>query len=98
LNGSEDATTPTEVAAFLKSVYLPVPQTSKKAAELLWVTTTLTTPPEDDNIPRYKAWETKAFLVVTIDVLDNITGVQHPELEAHTAAAAKGLLTVVACT
>ena len=55
LNGSEDAATPTEVAAFLKSVYLPVPQTGKKAAELLWVTTTLATPPEDDNIPRYKA-------------------------------------------
>ncbi len=97
MNGSEDAATPTKVAAFLKSVYLPVPHTGEKAAELMWVTTTLTTPSEDDNIPRCKAWDTEASLVVTIDVLDNITRVRHPALEAHTALAARGLLSVVAC-
>jgi len=95
--GAEEFNTPTEIAAFLKSVYQPVTKPGKRPAELLWVTTTLTDHPVDDTLPRYKAGETEASLFVSIDVLDNHTGVRHAALEGHTAVAARGLVVMVAC-
>jgi hypothetical protein len=83
--GAEEVSTPTEIAAFLKSVYQPAVQPGKQPAELCWVTTTLTNHPVDDNLPRYKAWETKASLFFSIDVLEHHTGVRHSALEGHTA-------------
>ncbi len=71
LAGAEDATTPTAVAAFLKTIYQPAPQPGKRPTELSWVTTTLADHPVDDTLPRYKQWEAEASLIVTIDVLDN---------------------------
>ncbi len=49
----------------------------------------------DDTLPRYKAWEAEASLFVTIDVLDNHTGIRSAALEGHTAVAARGLLVLV---
>ena len=86
-----------EVAAFLKFVYQPAIQPGKWPAELFWVTTTLTDHPVDDTLLRYKAWKTEASLFVSIDVLDNHTGVRHAALEGHTAVAARGLVVMVAC-
>jgi len=86
-----------EVAAFLKSPHQPATLPCKRVAELLWVTTTLTDHPMDDTLPRYKAWETEASLFVTIDVLDNHPEIRHAAMEGHTAAAARGLLVLVAC-
>ena len=64
--------------------------------ELFWVTTTLTNHPVDDNLPRYKAWETEAALYVSIDVLDHHLVIRHLALEGHTALTARGLLVIVA--
>ncbi len=50
----------------------------------------------DDNLPRYKAWEAEASLFVTMDVLDNHTGVRYVALEGHTAVATRKLLDLVA--
>ncbi len=63
------------MATFLKFVYQLAPQPGIRATELFWVTTTLSTHPVDDTLPRYKAWEMEASLIVTIDVLDNLTWV-----------------------
>ena len=85
------------MAAFLKSIYHPATQPGKRATELLWVTNTLTNHPMDDTLPRYKAWETEASLFVSIDVLDNHTGILHAALEGHTAVALRELLVLVSC-
>jgi len=51
----------------------------------------------DDTLPRYKAWETEAYLFVSIDVFENHTGIRQAALEGHTAVAARGPLVLVAC-
>jgi len=51
----------------------------------------------DDNLPRYKTWETIASLFVSIDVLDHHTRVRHSALEGLTAVAARVFLVIVAC-
>ena len=51
----------------------------------------------DGTLPRYKTWETETSLFVSVDVLDNHTGVRHVALEGHTATVARGLLVLVAC-
>jgi len=87
-----------EVAAFLKSIYQPATQPGKRATELLWDTATLLTDhPMDDTLPRYKAWETETSLFVTMDVIDNHTGIRHAALEGHTAEATRELLVLVTC-
>jgi hypothetical protein len=93
----EEVSTPAEIAAFLKFVYKPAVQPGKRPVELFWVTTTLTDHPVDDNLPRYKTWETEASLYVSIDVLDHHTGIRYSALKGHTAVAARGLLVIVAC-
>ena len=50
----------------------------------------------DDTLPRYKVWEAEASLFVTIDVLDNHTGVRYAALEGLTIVAARGQLVIVA--
>ena len=93
---AEEVSTPEKIAAFLKSVYQLAVQPGKWPAELFWVTATLPDHPVDDNLPRYKAWETKASLFVSIDVLDHHTGVRHSALEGYTAVEARGLLVIAA--
>ena len=93
--GTEEVSTPREVAALLKSIYQPAIKSSKRATELYWVTSTLTQHLVDDTLPRYKAWETESSLFVSIDVLDNHTRIRYAALEGHTAVAARGLLVIV---
>ena len=85
------------MAAFLKAAYVPVPSQKQRTPELRWVTTTLTDHPVEDTLPRYQTWEAKATVAVTIDVMDNHTGIRYPALEGYTSVAARGLLVVVAC-
>ncbi len=50
----------------------------------------------DDTLPMYKSWEAEATAVVTIEVLENHTGIRHAALEGQTGVAARGLLVLVA--
>jgi hypothetical protein len=97
LEGAAEARTPAAMAAFLKAAYVPVPSQRQRTPELRWVTTTLTDHPVEDTLPRYQAWEAEATATVTIDVMDNHTGIRYPALEGHTAVAARGLLVIIAC-
>ena len=85
------------MAAFLKSVYEPVHPPKQRAQELRWVTMTLTDHPVEDTLPGYQACEAKAMATVTIDVMDNHTGIRYPTLEGHKAVAARELLVIVTC-
>ena len=59
------------------------------------VTSTLSQHLADDTPPRYKSWEIEASLFVSIDVLDNHTGIRYAALEGRAAVAARGLLVIV---
>ena len=59
---------------YLKATFLPAPQPSKRAQEVQWATTTITSAPTDDAFPQYKGWTADSTLYVSIDVLHNGTG------------------------
>ncbi len=54
LMGAEEASTPAELVAFMKSVYEPAHPPRQRTPELRWVTTTLTDHPVEDTLPDTK--------------------------------------------
>ena len=85
--GAEEVSSPAEIAAYLKSVYQPAVQPGKRPTELLWVTTTLTDHPVDDNLPRYKAWKQKLPSLSPSTSSTITQGSVTQALEGHTAEA-----------
>jgi hypothetical protein len=49
----------------------------KKAKELRWVTTCITSEPTEDSTPKYAEWEACASLFVVIDILNHNDGIRH---------------------
>ena len=48
-----DQRTPDEIATYLKARFRPKVQLGKRAAEVRWTTTCLTTEPSEESIPKY---------------------------------------------
>ncbi len=72
-----DQRIPGEVATYLKSHFCPKPQQSRKAKELRWVSTCLTSEPTEDSAPKYADWEAYASLFVEIDIITHNDGIRH---------------------
>ena len=70
-----DQRTPEEVATYLKDRFRPKPQQGKRAKELRWVTTCITSEPTKDSAPKYAGWEAYASLFVAIDILTHADGI-----------------------
>jgi hypothetical protein len=92
-----DQRTPEEVVTLLKNRYRPKPSQGKKAKELRWVTTRLTTDPTENSAPRYTDWEACASLYVAIDILTLNVGIRHSGFEGQSTDTSRGLLVLVAC-
>ena len=92
-----DQRTPEEVATYLKGRFRPKPQQGKRAKELRWVTTCLTSEPTEDSAPKYADWEACASLFVAIDILTHTDNIRHSGFEGEPESTARGLLVLVAC-
>jgi hypothetical protein len=91
-----DQRTPVEVATYLKSRFRSKPEQGKRAKELRWVTTCLTSEPTEDSAPKYADWEASSSLYVAIDILTHADGIRHSGLEGELVETARGLLVLVA--
>ncbi len=92
-----DKRTPDEIANYLKNRFRPHTQQGKKAPEVRWTTTCLTTEPTDESAPKNAEWEGSCILHTSIDVLTHGDGVRHSGFEGHTLETTRGLLVIVAC-
>ena len=77
LDTPRDQRTPGEVASYLKSRFYPKPYQGRKARELRWVTTCLTSDPTEDSVPKYADWEACASLFVVINILTHNDDIRH---------------------
>ena len=84
------------MATYLKSRHCPKPQHGKKAKELRWVTTCLSSEPTENATPKYTDWEVCASLFASIDILTHNDGVRYFGFDGHTLGTAKGLLVLLA--
>jgi hypothetical protein len=91
-----DQRTPGEAATYLKSRFRLKPQQGKRAKELRWVTTYLTSEPTEDTPPKYADWEACASLFVAIDIFTHADGIRRSGFEGEPEETAKGLLVLVA--
>jgi hypothetical protein len=92
-----DQRTPGEVATYLNGHFLPKPHQGKRAKELSWVTTCLTSDPTEDSAPKYAEWEACASLFVAIDILTHVDGIRHSGSKGEPEKTARGLLVLVSC-
>jgi hypothetical protein len=86
-----------EVAYLLKARFRPVPYGGKKAKEMMWVTTCLTSDPTEDTTPKYSDWEACVSLYVAVDILTHHYGVRHSRFEGQSSTTAGGFLVIIAC-
>ena len=93
-----DQRTPDEIANYLKARFRPHAQHGKKAPEVRWTTTCLTTKPTEESAPQYADWEGSCILHTSIDVLTHGDGIRHSGFEGQTLETTKGLLVIVTCT
>ncbi len=76
-----DQLTPDEIANYLKARFRPQVQHGKKALEIRWTTTCLTTEPSEESAPKYADWEGSCILHIAIDVLIHFDGIRHSGFE-----------------
>lgn len=89
--------TPGEIADLLKARFRPAPSGAKKPKEMRWITTSLTSDPTEDTLPKYSDWEASASLYVAVDILTHHDGVRHSGFEGQSSATARGLLVLATC-
>ena len=91
-----DQRTPGEVATYLKGRFRPKPHQGKRAKELRWVTTCLTSEPAENSALKYADREACASLFVAIDNFTHVDGIRHSGFEGEPEETARGLLVLVA--
>jgi len=72
-----DQRTPDEIADYLKARFWPHVQQNKKALEVMWTTTCMTTEPSEESTPKYADWESSCILHTSIDGLTHGNDIRH---------------------
>jgi len=97
LDTPRDQRKPGKVATYLKGRFCPKLLQGRKAKELRWITTCLTSESTADYAPNYVNWEAFASPFVAIDILTYDDGIRHFGFEVELVETDKGLLVLVAC-